>query len=79
VSNENGIARYLDGQLTHHILRRVLSLQKMEYVPAIGTMIYRPKMHTTLKRKFQVIPGTKSLQLLIQRITETFHQSIHND
>jgi len=42
----------------------------MEYVPASGTVIYRSKMHAALKRNFQVMPGAKWLQLLIQHIPD---------
>ncbi len=57
-------------QLARYMLRTPLSLEKMEYVPASGTVIYRSKMHATLKRNFQVIPGAKWLQLLIQHIPD---------
>ena len=35
-----------------------------------GTVIYRSKMHATLKRNFQVMPGAQWLQLLIQHIPD---------
>ncbi|HEX19975.1 MAG TPA: hypothetical protein ENG78_04050, partial [Acidiferrobacteraceae bacterium] len=57
-------------QLARYMLRTPLSLDKMEYVQASGTVIYRSKMHATLKRNFQVMPGAKWLQLLIQHIPD---------
>ncbi len=37
-----------------------MSLQKMSYDAATGTVIYCSKMHAGLKRNFQVMPGARS-------------------
>jgi len=34
-----------------------MSLEKMSYDAATGTVIYRSKMHASLKRNFQVMSG----------------------
>ena len=39
------------------MLRAPMSLEKMTYDAATGTVIYRSKMHAGLKRNFQVMPG----------------------
>ena len=52
------------------MIRAPFSLEKMEYVPASRTVIYKSKRHATLKRNFQVMPGAEWLQLLIQHIPD---------
>ncbi len=44
-------------KLAAYMLRAPLSLAKMSYDPASGTVIYRSKMPLGLKRNFQVMPG----------------------
>lgn len=39
------------------MLRAPISLQKMTYDAATGTVIYRSKMHASMKRNFQVMSG----------------------
>ena len=43
-------------KLAGYMLRAPMSLQKMTYDAAKGTVIYRSKMHAGLKRNFQVMP-----------------------
>jgi hypothetical protein len=51
------------------MLRAPMSLEKMTYDAATGTVIYRSKMHAGLKRNFQVMPGAEWLAMLaMQRI-----------
>jgi len=57
------------------MLRAPISLQKMAYDAASGTVIYRSKMHAGLKRNFQVMPGAEWLALLckqVQRASQSF-------
>ena len=44
-------------KLAGYMLRAPMSLEKMTYDAATGTVIYRSKMHAGLKRNFQVMPG----------------------
>jgi hypothetical protein len=48
-------------ELAGYMLRASMSLQKMTYDAATGTVIYRSKMHAGLKRNFQVMPGAQWL------------------
>jgi len=50
--------------LAGYMLRAPLSVQKMTYDAASGTVIYRSRMHAGLKRNFQVMPGAEWLELL---------------
>ena len=42
-------------KLAGYMIRAPISLEKMTYDAASGTVIYRSKMHLGLKRNFQVI------------------------
>ena len=52
------------------MIRPPFALDKLQYVEASATVIYRTKMHTTFMRNFQVLPGAQWLQLLIQHIPD---------
>ena len=65
-SAHNGVklrARDADGrrQLARYMIRPPFALEKIQYAEASGTVIYRSKMHATLKQNFQVLPGAKWL------------------
>lgn len=45
------------------MLRAPMSLQKMTYDAATGTVIYRSKMHASLKRNYQVMSGVAGASL----------------
>jgi hypothetical protein len=51
-------------KLAGYMLRAPMSLEKMTYDAATGTVIYRSKMPLGLKRNFQVMPGAEGLALL---------------
>lgn len=57
-------------KLAGYMLRAPLSLAKMSYDTASGTVIYRSKMHLGLKRNFQVMPGADWLELLCKHIPD---------
>ncbi len=57
-------------KLAGYMLRAPMSLQKITYDAATGTVIYRPKMHGRLKRNFQVMPGAEWLALLCKHIPD---------
>ena len=48
-------------KLAGYMLRAPMSLAKMTYDAATGTVIYRSKMHLGLKRNFQVMLGAQWL------------------
>jgi len=49
-------------KLAGYMLRAPMSLEKMHYDVATGSVIYRSKMHLGLKRNFQVMPGAEWLE-----------------
>jgi hypothetical protein len=63
-------------KLAGYMLRAPLSLAKMCYDAASGTVIYRSKMHLGLKRNFQVMPGAEWLELLCKHIPDRYEQLV---
>ncbi len=63
-------------KLAAYMSRAPLSLAKMSYDAASGTMIYRSKMHLGLKRNFQVMPGVQWLELLCKHIPDRYEQLV---
>jgi len=63
-------------KLAAYMLRAPLSLAKMTYDPASGTVIYRSKMHLGLKRNFQVMPGAQWLEVLCKHIPDRYEQLV---
>jgi len=57
-------------KLAGTMLRAPMSLQKMTYDAATGTVIYLSKMHAGLKCNFQVMSGSAWLELLCRHFTE---------
>jgi hypothetical protein len=53
-----------------YMLRAPFSLEKTAYDAAGGTVIYRSKLHATLKRNFQVMPGVDWLELLCKHVPD---------
>ncbi|MGH8674826.1 MAG: transposase [Burkholderiales bacterium] len=58
------------------MLRAPLSLAKMTYDAASGTVLYRAKMHLGLKRNFQLMPGAEWLELLCKHIPDRYEQLV---
>jgi hypothetical protein len=56
--------------LAGYMLRAPFSLEKTTYDAAHGTVIYRSKLHATLKRNFQVMPGVQWLELLCKHVPD---------
>jgi len=56
--------------LAGYMLRAPFSLEKTTYDAARGTVIYRSKLHATLKRNFQVMPGVAWLELLCKHVPD---------
>jgi hypothetical protein len=56
--------------LAGYMLRAPFSLEKTTYDAARGMVIYRSKLHATLKRNFQVMPGVEWLELLCKHVPD---------
>ena len=54
--------------LAGYMLRAPFSLEKITYDAARGMVIYRSKLHATLRRNFQVMPGAQWLELLCRHV-----------
>lgn len=63
-------------KLAGYMLRAPMSLEKMTYDAASGTVIYRSKMHAGLKRNFQVMPGAEWLELLCRHIPDRYEHLV---
>ena len=63
-------------RLAQYMLRAPFSLEKMSYEPVSGTVIYRSRMHKTLKRNFQVMHGTDWLLQLCAHIPDRFEHLV---
>ena len=63
-------------KLAGYTLRAPMSLEKMTYDPATGTVIYRSKMHVGLKRNFQVMSGAEWLALLCKHIPDRYEHLV---
>ncbi|MBI3375161.1 MAG: transposase [Betaproteobacteria bacterium] len=63
-------------KLAGYMLRALLSLAKMTYDAASGTVIYRSKMHLGLKRDFQLMPGAEWLKLFCKHIPDRYEQLV---
>jgi hypothetical protein len=63
-------------KLAGYMLRAPMSLEKMTYDAATGTVIYRSKMHAGLKRNFQAMPGAAWLELLCKHIPDRYEHLV---
>ena len=59
-----------------YMLRAPFSLEKMSYKPVSGIVIYRSRMHKTLKRNFQIMSGADWLVQLCSHIPDRFEQLV---
>jgi len=57
-------------QLARYMIRAPFSLEKTEYKPDSGMVVYRSRMHKSLKRNYQVMPGAQWLALLLQHVPD---------
>src|SRR3989304_3365131 len=62
-------------KLAGYMLRAPMSLEKMRYDAATGSVIYRSKMHLGLKRNFQVMPGAAWLALLLRHVPDRYRST----
>ncbi len=63
-------------RLAQYMLRAPFSLEKMCYEPVSGIVIYRSRMHKTLKRNFQIMPGAAWLAQLCAHIPDRFEHLV---
>jgi hypothetical protein len=63
-------------RLAQYMLRAPFSLEKMSYDPVSSTVIYRSRMHKTLKRNFQIMPGADWLAQLCAHIPDRFEHLV---
>ena len=63
-------------RLAQYMLRAPFSLEKMSYDPQSCTVIYRSRMHKTLKRNFQVMHGADWLVQLCSHIPDRFEHLV---
>ena len=62
--------------LAGYMLRAPMSLEKMRYDAATGSVIYRSKMHLGLKRNFQLMPGAEWLALLLRHVPDRYEHLV---
>ena len=62
--------------LAQYMLRAPLSLEKMSYDPESCTVIYRSRMHKTLKRNFQIMHGADWMAQLCSHIPDRFEHLV---
>ena len=58
------------------MLRAPMSLEKMTYDAATGSVIYRSKMYAGFKRNFQVMNGAQWLELLCRHIPDRYEHLV---
>ena len=63
-------------RLAQYMLRAPFSLEKMSYDPDSCTVIYRSRMHKTLKRNFQIMSGADWLVQLCAHIPDRFEHLV---
>lgn len=63
-------------RLAQYMLRAPFSLEKMSYEPVSGIVIYRSRMHETLKRNFQIMSGADWLAQLCAHIPDRFEHLV---
>jgi hypothetical protein len=52
------------------MIRAPFALEKTEYKPDSGMIVYRSKLHRSLKRNYQIMPGAQWLALLLQHVPD---------
>jgi hypothetical protein len=52
------------------MIRCHFALEKMRYDKTSGMVIYRSRMHATLKRNYQLMPALKWLRILMDHIPD---------
>ena len=63
-------------RLARYMTRCPFALEKMSYDPGSGMVVYRSRLHATLKRNYQLIPGLKWLWLLMNHIPDKYEDLV---
>lgn len=58
------------------MIRCPFALEKMRYDPGSGMVIYRSRLHATLKRNYQLMPALKWLRLLMNHIPDKYEHRV---
>ncbi len=63
-------------RLARYMIRNPFALAKMTYDPNTAMVIYRSKLHATLKRNYQLMPALKWLRLLLNHIPDKYEHLV---
>ena len=63
-------------RLARYMIRCPFALEKMRYDAKSCTVIYRSKLHATLKRNYQLMPALKWLRLLLNHIPDKYEHLV---
>ena len=63
-------------RLARYMIRCPFALEKMRYDPGSGMVVYRSKLHATLKRNYQLMPALKWLRLLMNHIPDKYEHLV---
>ncbi len=58
------------------MIRCPFALEKMRYDQRSGMVIYRSKLHATLKRNYQLMPALKWLRLLLNHVPDKYEHLV---
>jgi hypothetical protein len=63
-------------RLARYMIRCPFALEKMRYDRKSGMVIYRSRLHATLKRNYQLMPALKWLRLLMNHIPDKYEHLV---
>ena len=63
-------------RLARYMIRNPFALEKMTYDRQSGMVIYRSKLHATLKRNFQLLAAAQWLKLLLAHIPDKYEHLV---
>jgi hypothetical protein len=63
-------------RLARYMIRCPFALNKMSYDGKSGMVIYRSKLHATLKRNYQLMPALKWLRLLLNHVPDKYEHLV---
>ena len=63
-------------RLARYMIRCPFALEKMRYDDSSGMVIYRSRLHATLKRNYQLMPALKWLRMLMNHIPDKYEHLV---
>ncbi len=63
-------------RLARYMIRCPFALNKMSFDQNSGTVIYRSKLHATLKRNYQLMPAVTWLRLLLNHVPDKYEHLV---